>query len=106
MPLSVPYDQRGGRGGRGNDDACEGRPFLPNAVRKERPPAGLRQIDRKDECGSEPGIGGPFDGWTLMTENQRPLEPGIVTDFADRLNYAGYLCLPELLAQQRPLSSP
>jgi len=41
-----------------------------------------------------------------MTENQRPLEPGIVTDFADRLSYAGYLCLPELLAQQRPLSSP
>jgi len=41
-----------------------------------------------------------------MDENQRPLEPGIVTDFADRLSYAGYLCLPELLAQQRPLSSP
>src|SRR5271156_3896848 len=41
-----------------------------------------------------------------MKENQRPLEPGIVTDFADRLNYAGYLCLPELLAQQRPLSHP
>jgi tryptophan 2,3-dioxygenase len=41
-----------------------------------------------------------------MTENQRPLEPGIVTDFSDRLSYAGYLCLPELLAQQRPLSSP
>jgi tryptophan 2,3-dioxygenase len=29
-----------------------------------------------------------------------------VTDFADRLSYAGYLRLPELLAQQRPLSSP
>jgi tryptophan 2,3-dioxygenase len=41
-----------------------------------------------------------------MKENQRPLEPGIVTDFTDRLSYAGYLCLPELLAQQRPLSSP
>jgi len=41
-----------------------------------------------------------------MKENQRPLEPGIVTDFADRLSYAGYLRLPELLAQQRPLSSP
>ena len=41
-----------------------------------------------------------------MTENQRPLEPGIVTDFSDRLSYTGYLCLPELLAQQRPLSSP
>ena len=41
-----------------------------------------------------------------MQDNQRPLEPGIVTDFADRMSYAGYLCLPELLAQQRPLSSP
>jgi len=41
-----------------------------------------------------------------MTENQRPLEPGIVTDFAGRLSYSGYLCLPELLNQQRPLSSP
>jgi tryptophan 2,3-dioxygenase len=42
----------------------------------------------------------------MMDENQRPLEPGIVTDFADRLSYAGYLCLPQLLAQQRPLSDP
>lgn len=41
-----------------------------------------------------------------MKENLRPLEPGIVTDFADRLSYAGYLRLSELLAQQRPLSSP
>lgn len=41
-----------------------------------------------------------------MKENKRALEPGIVTDLADRLSYAGYLCLPELLAQQRPLSSP
>src|SRR6202050_4817068 len=41
-----------------------------------------------------------------MQNNQRPLEPGIVTDFAGRMNYSGYLCLPELLAQQRPLSSP
>src|SRR5271155_382335 len=41
-----------------------------------------------------------------MDINQRPLEPGIVTDFADRMSYSGYLCLSELLAQQRPLSSP
>jgi len=41
-----------------------------------------------------------------MNENQRPLESGIVTDFADRMSYGGYLRLPELLAQQRPLSSP
>src|ERR1700677_1724171 len=41
-----------------------------------------------------------------MQNNQRPLEPGIVTDFAGRMNYSGYLCLAELLAQQRPLSSP
>ena len=41
-----------------------------------------------------------------MTQNQRPLEPGIFTDFAGRLTYSGYLRLPELLDQQRPLSSP
>ncbi|MGB7191531.1 MAG: tryptophan 2,3-dioxygenase family protein [Acidobacteriaceae bacterium] len=41
-----------------------------------------------------------------MEKNERPLEPGIVTDFSDRMSYAGYLRLAELLAQQRPLSSP
>jgi len=41
-----------------------------------------------------------------MDKNQRPLEEGIVTDFAGRLTYSGYLRLPELLAQQQPLSSP
>jgi len=41
-----------------------------------------------------------------MDKNERPLEPGIVTDFSDRMSYAGYLRLPELLDQQRPLSSP
>jgi len=41
-----------------------------------------------------------------MDENLRPLESGIVTDFADRLSYACYLCLPQLLDQQRPLSNP
>ncbi len=41
-----------------------------------------------------------------MDQNQRPLEAGIVTDFTDRLSYSGYLRLPELLAQQQPLSSP
>ncbi|HTW45549.1 MAG TPA: tryptophan 2,3-dioxygenase family protein [Acidobacteriaceae bacterium] len=41
-----------------------------------------------------------------MEKNERPLEPGIVTDFSHRMSYAGYLCLPELLAQQRPLSRP
>jgi tryptophan 2,3-dioxygenase len=41
-----------------------------------------------------------------MDQNQRPLEAGIVTDFTSRLSYSGYLRLPELLAQQRPLSSP
>jgi len=34
----------------------------------------------------------------------RPLEPGIVTDFRDRLTYAGYLRLDRLLAAQEPLS--
>lgn len=41
-----------------------------------------------------------------MERNERPLEPGIVTDFSDRMSYAGYLCLPDLLAQQHPLSLP
>jgi tryptophan 2,3-dioxygenase len=41
-----------------------------------------------------------------MDKNERPLEPGIVTDFSGRMSYAGYLCLPGLLAQQRPLSQP
>ena len=39
-------------------------------------------------------------------ENQRSLEPGIVLDLKDRLTYAGYLRLDQLLAAQQPLSSP
>jgi tryptophan 2,3-dioxygenase len=35
---------------------------------------------------------------------KHPLEPGIVTDFSDRLTYAGYLHLDQLLSSQRPLS--
>jgi tryptophan 2,3-dioxygenase len=38
--------------------------------------------------------------------NQRSLEPGIVLDLKDRLTYAGYLKLDELLGAQTPLSSP
>lgn len=41
-----------------------------------------------------------------MDKNERPLEESIVTDFSDRMSYAGYLRLPELLNQQRPLSQP
>jgi tryptophan 2,3-dioxygenase len=41
-----------------------------------------------------------------MEKNQRSLEAGIVTDFKDRMSYAGYLCLDGLLSQQRPLSHP
>ncbi|MGA8028291.1 MAG: tryptophan 2,3-dioxygenase [Bryobacteraceae bacterium] len=41
-----------------------------------------------------------------MPTNQRPLESGIVTDFADRLSYGGYLSLDGLLEQQKPLSDP
>src|ERR1700685_443905 len=41
-----------------------------------------------------------------MAINQRPLEPGIVTDFAERLSYASYLHLNELLEQQQLLSDP
>ena len=40
-----------------------------------------------------------------MAEKQS-LDPGIVTDFRDRLSYAGYLHLEGLLAQQLPLSHP
>ena len=36
--------------------------------------------------------------------SQEPLEPGIVTDFRDRLTYAGYLRLDRLLSAQQPLS--
>jgi tryptophan 2,3-dioxygenase len=39
-------------------------------------------------------------------ENQRPLEAGIVLDLKDRLTYAGYLRLDQLLAAQQPLSQP
>ena len=39
-------------------------------------------------------------------ENQRALEPGIVLDLKDRLTYAGYLKLHELLDAQKPLSNP
>src|SRR5579875_1257874 len=38
--------------------------------------------------------------------NERPVEPGIVTDFSSGLSYSSYLRLRELLQQQRPLSDP
>lgn len=34
-----------------------------------------------------------------MDAKKETLEPGIVTDFHDRLSYAGYLHLKDLLAQ-------
>jgi tryptophan 2,3-dioxygenase len=37
---------------------------------------------------------------------QRELEPGIRSDLADRMTYAGYLQLEKLLSAQAPLSSP
>ena len=42
----------------------------------------------------------------MDSNNRRDLEAGIVTDLRDRLTYSGYLCLDQLLAQQRPLSDP
>ena len=42
----------------------------------------------------------------MRDTNQRPLEPTIVSDFAEKLSYSGYLSLEGLLAQQRPLSDP
>ncbi|MBS2022785.1 MAG: tryptophan 2,3-dioxygenase [Deltaproteobacteria bacterium] len=42
-----------------------------------------------------------------MTErSERPLDPGVVTDFTDRMTYTGYLQLDQLLAAQKPLSNP
>jgi len=42
-----------------------------------------------------------------MTDRiERAVEPGIVSDFSGRMNYAGYLSLEGLLAQQKPLSRP
>ena len=42
-----------------------------------------------------------------MTDRiERVVEPGIVSDFSERLSYAGYLSLAGLLAQQKPLSRP
>jgi tryptophan 2,3-dioxygenase len=38
--------------------------------------------------------------------NTRPLESGIVTDFAERMTYGSYLALDELLHAQHPLSKP
>lgn len=41
-----------------------------------------------------------------VTGNTRSIESTVVTDFADRMSYAGYLDLPTLLSAQRPLSRP
>jgi tryptophan 2,3-dioxygenase len=40
------------------------------------------------------------------SDNQRPLEPGIQLDMRDRMTYAGYLGLDQLLAAQHPKSAP
>ena len=41
-----------------------------------------------------------------VRDNVREVEESVVTDFHDRLSYAGYLDLPTLLSAQRPLSDP
>jgi tryptophan 2,3-dioxygenase len=38
--------------------------------------------------------------------NTRAIEDSVVTDFADRMSYGGYLDLATLLSAQRPLSDP
>ncbi len=38
--------------------------------------------------------------------NTRAIEDTVVTDFASRMSYSGYLDLPRLLSAQRPLSDP
>lgn len=46
---------------------------------------------------------GEFPG---VRDNTREVEDTVVTDFADRMSYGGYLDLPTLLSAQRPLSDP
>ncbi|WP_318247048.1 tryptophan 2,3-dioxygenase [Microbacterium gallinarum] len=41
-----------------------------------------------------------------VERNTRAIEGTVVTDFADRMSYGGYLDLGTLLAAQRPLSDP
>lgn len=41
-----------------------------------------------------------------IEEGYRPLEEGVRTDFAQQLDYAGYLHLDTLLSAQHPLSDP
>jgi tryptophan 2,3-dioxygenase len=41
-----------------------------------------------------------------VSGNTRDIEASVVTDFSDRMSYAGYLDLPTLLSAQRPLSQP
>ncbi|MEJ1154409.1 tryptophan 2,3-dioxygenase [Microbacterium marmarense] len=41
-----------------------------------------------------------------VDRNTRAIEESVVTDFADRMSYGGYLDLATLLSAQRPLSSP
>ncbi len=41
-----------------------------------------------------------------VERNTRTIEGSVVTDFADRMSYGGYLELPTLLSAQHPLSNP
>ncbi|MBN9188198.1 MAG: tryptophan 2,3-dioxygenase, partial [Microbacterium sp.] len=41
-----------------------------------------------------------------VERNTRTIEESVVTDFADRLSYGGYLQLETLLSAQLPLSVP
>ncbi len=41
----------------------------------------------------------------MTTDNQRPLEAGITTDFRGQLSYGAYLHLDTLLSAQKPLSA-
>jgi tryptophan 2,3-dioxygenase len=51
-----------------------------------------------------PGVAWPDSRSALPAMPVRDLEPGIVTDLADRLTYGGYLRLDLVLAAQQPLS--
>src|SRR5919112_2014762 len=55
-------------------------------------------VARGEECG--------MAGEHGVRENTRDIEETVVTDFADRMSYGGYLDLGTLLSAQRPLSDP
>ena len=63
-----------------------------------------RAPERPAAAAMAPRILGAAHSRSLRPVSTHDLEPGIVTDLADRLTYGGYLRLDRLLAAQLPLS--